>query len=102
MEFWGKGGRPGRYRRVEVWIVEGCGEGRQGVRAGEKRGTEGGACCTRRGRPRAQRRGQGSDRGETRGSAPVQGAVFRVIQVICGERRELFRCPGLGAVVVCG
>lgn len=68
------------------------------MRAGEKRGAEAGACCACRGRAGALGRGEGSDRGEARRGTPVQRAVFRVVQVICGERRKLFRCPGL---VVC-
>lgn len=46
-------------------------------------------------------RGEGSDRGETRGGTPVQRAVLRVVQVVGGERRELFGCPGLVAAAVC-
>lgn len=82
MEFGGQRGRPGGYGRVEVWIVEGSSEGRQGVRAGEKRGAEAGACCARGGRSGTLGRGERSDRGEARGGSPVQGAVFRVVQVI--------------------
>lgn len=70
------------------------------MRAGEKRGAEAGACRAWRGRSGALGRGEGTDRGEARRGAPVQGAVFRVVEVICGEGRELFRCPGLVCVCV--
>lgn len=99
MEFWGEGGRPGRDRRVEVGVVEGSSEGRQGVRAREKRGAEARACRAWRGRSRALGRGQGSYRGEAGRGPPVQGAVFRVVQVVSWERWELFRRPGLVAAV---
>lgn len=71
------------------------------MRAGEKRGAEGGARCTWRGRSGAVGRGEGSDGGEARGSAPVKRAVLRVIQVTGGERRKLFGGPRLHAVLVC-
>ena len=99
VEFWGKGGRPWRYRRVKVWIVEGSSEGRQGVRAGEKRGAEAEACSAWGWGSRAMVRGEGTDRGEARRGSPVQRAVFRVVQVICRERRKLFGRPGLVSVV---
>lgn len=98
MEFWGQRGCRGWYRRVEIWVVEGSSEGRQGVRAGEKRGTEAGACCAWRGRSRAMGRGERSDGGETRRCAPVQGAVFRVVQVISGEGWKRFISPSLAGV----
>lgn len=71
------------------------------MRAGEKRGAEGGACCAWRGRSGALGRGEGSDWGEARRVTSMQRAVFRVVEVIRGERREIFRCSGLVAVVVC-
>lgn len=70
------------------------------MRAGEKRGAEAEACCAWRGHSGALGRGEGSDRGETRRGTLVQRAVFRVVQVICGERRKLFGCSFV-AVVVC-
>lgn len=71
------------------------------MRAGEKRGAEAGARRTKRGRSRALRWGEGSDRGEARRSTPVKGAVLWVVQVVGGKRRKLFVRPGLVAVVVC-
>lgn len=71
------------------------------MRAGEKRGAEGGACCTGRGCSGAMGRGEGSDRREAGGSPPVKRAVLRVVQVIGGEGREIFGCPSLDADLVC-
>lgn len=69
------------------------------MRAGEKRGAEAEACSAWGGGSGAMGRGEGTDRGETRRGSPVQRAVFRVVQVICRERRKLFGCPGLVSVV---
>lgn len=43
-------------------------------------------------------RGKRSDRGEARWSTPVQGTVFRVVKVICGQGRKRFISPSLVAV----